>query len=767
MNVSKLKKQLLCLSCLLLLSFQSFADTFSSELLTDRVNVYWNTSMQVTFRYRISEGIWQEISYEYDDNNKPNGKTIGEGDGLAPGTRIDIKLSSTNIWIGDYERTYYVATTPSHAYASIHDDRIVVQWDENRYGGTPIDIRYRKSGENWKHLFNQTSGHIDLSQNGFSPGEVEVEYKFTNNDWSSAKKQSFTISNPGADFITVHKVEDRISVIWPSNKYGGSINLKYLIKDTNESNYRLMQTSGNIDLTPTNGFAPGDIDISYSFGINGSYEGNKQTVTISIADLITFTPIGDKLEINWPSYISNGNRFGGGTSFDFEFSDVSLLSQDVSPVEYRPANGFTPKEYEISYKYTSLNSWKKKTVRFTPNWTEFISVNVDGFEIVVDDWKNGTWGNSDLDFRFKETSENQWHQSNYSDMSSGFSFGQYHIDGLPSGVYDIQVKVPSSNDWNSLSQYSISHRDVALESISFEEEEDFILAKWNTSHYPLTTMDIRYRTAQEFTDNYSDWNYINDQSSGRVKIRPNNGFAPRTLMQIQVKFNATTTWPILREEHKTIASRKPTHYSAVMSGGIITITWNDRNSDGQIMYDGQPLARGTVNYTCGWGCSGSSPMILYGADPTNSQIENRKIIFDNYISGTITDIEIWWDYNGLADNSFDEFYTRNDRRCTIPLSNSSFRENNLQDEIGIENIFNFYPNPLVDQSTLEFNLGDQLEYEIKVYDLTGSVVHSKKGIGQNGINKLIIDKSDFSSKGIHIIELRSGKEIQRKKIIRN
>ncbi|MBB6459056.1 T9SS type A sorting domain-containing protein [Flammeovirga kamogawensis] len=755
MKLLQIISKYLSVTLLVLLVHQSQAyalNTINSEIINDKVRVYWGDwwGSAMSIKYTIGSSSHtasvdpEEIKEYY----------IERSNGFSPGTSIAIEVRANGYW-GTYEKTYTISYYPSHIYGTQHDDRITVQWDKNRYGSTPMDIRYRKSGENWEHLFNQTSGHIDLSQNGFSPGEVEVEYKFTNSDWGSAKKQSFTISNPGADFITVHKVEDRISVIWPSNKYGGSINLKYLIKETNElnyrlmqtsgnidlspangflpgdieisysfdsngsyeenkqsftisnpgadfitvhkvedrisviwpsnkyggsinlkyliketneSNYRLMQTSGHIDLTPTNGFAPGDIDISYSFGINGSYEGNKQTVTISIADLITFTPIGDKLEINWPSYISNGNRFGGGTSFDFEFSDVSLLSQDISPVEYRPTNGFTPKEYEISYKYTSLNSWKKKTVRFTPNWTEFFSVKVDGKEVVVEDWEKGIWGDSPFDFRYKEKNSNNWIESgNFDFMDSGFVIGSYHIDGVPPGTYDLEIKSSYDNQWNHHSTFTIDNSHVNNYNVNAVNHSAIVT--WNSGHYLNVDMDVRYRTYTYENDgsfpgenvkdgkwekNYSTWYYENNRNSGTVTLSPNYTY---TWVQVQVKYSNVDFWP--------------------------------------------------------------------------------------------------------SDDISQEVYIGYRTYSSARLNASSYSLDSSEGDL----IMSVYPNPLVDQSTLEFNLGDQLEYEIKVYDLTGSVVHSKKGIGQNGINKLIIDKSDFSSKGIHIIELVSDKQIRRKKVI--
>ncbi|AZQ61402.1 T9SS type A sorting domain-containing protein [Flammeovirga pectinis] len=667
MNVSKLKKQLLCLSCLLLLSFQSFADTFSSELLTDRVNVYWNTSMQVTFRYRISEGIWQEISYEYDDNNKPNGKTIGEGDGLAPGTRIDIKLSSTNIWIRDYERTYYVATTPSHAYASIHDDRIVVQWDEHRFGNAPLDIRFKHSNDNsWTNILNQASGHIDLTPgNGFSTGNVEVEYKFTNANWSG--NPSNQLIKDSYKVVSISSIEDEIKFTWPNNRYGGNLtfDFKYKYQGTSDaSSYLYQQSSGNVTLRPNNGFIPQNVD--------------------------------------------------------------------------------------VSIKESSSTTWNTQVHEFNNLNMSFVKTQIyEGYNIKAE-WLLGKYGNTAIKFRYRDYGSSTW---TYSENNST---GRVILGPLSPGLKEIEIAFQNKDFNNHIVEHRIEEYDIDFQSVVVVD--DYVNVIWDKDYYKNVPIDIRYEYAipgRGYPDGPFKWKYIDNQTSGNTQIRREpNGFDPKMYLWVQVKFSTSDQWP--SESTTEPGSTKfveigstPNHVSfEVSDNNTIIASWPTDKYGGQDLY---------FHY------KGEGDFWTQNFIPSTEEQRIGRAEFappggfanGSTVSGTVTFLD-WTGCYECEEKSFS---------LTIPTSSSyRLKEIEFQPQI-ISDSFNIYPNPLVDQSTLEFNLGDQLEYEIKVYDLTGSVVHSKKGIGQNGINKLKIDKSDFSSKGIHIIELVSDKQIRRKKVI--
>jgi len=63
------------------------------------------------------------------------------------------------------------------------------------------------------------------------------------------------------------------------------------------------------------------------------------------------------------------------------------------------------------------------------------------------------------------------------------------------------------------------------------------------------------------------------------------------------------------------------------------------------------------------------------------------------------------------------------------------------------------PNPWAESTKIAFNFPAQMEYEINIYDVTGSLVYKTSSFGSKGLNEVEILKSDVPSKGILYYEL--------------
>lgn len=101
------------------------------------------------------------------------------------------------------------------------------------------------------------------------------------------------------------------------------------------------------------------------------------------------------------------------------------------------------------------------------------------------------------------------------------------------------------------------------------------------------------------------------------------------------------------------------------------------------------------------------------------------------------------------------------KSCDLPGIQVSVEENDF-DEFGERDGFvtnlNVYPNPLNNAGTLSFNLRENVETTIKIYNLTGSLVKTiELGLKNKGEHKERFDASSLSI-GSYIISLESGSE---------
>ncbi|QMU28165.1 GEVED domain-containing protein [Adhaeribacter radiodurans] len=82
-------------------------------------------------------------------------------------------------------------------------------------------------------------------------------------------------------------------------------------------------------------------------------------------------------------------------------------------------------------------------------------------------------------------------------------------------------------------------------------------------------------------------------------------------------------------------------------------------------------------------------------------------------------------------------------------------------------IFRSYPNPFTNKSTIEFDFDQEQEYEVRIYNATGSIVRALP-IGQAKANTLV--QVEWADKkiptGVYLVQLRSRKGVQTLRLIR-
>lgn len=75
------------------------------------------------------------------------------------------------------------------------------------------------------------------------------------------------------------------------------------------------------------------------------------------------------------------------------------------------------------------------------------------------------------------------------------------------------------------------------------------------------------------------------------------------------------------------------------------------------------------------------------------------------------------------------------------------------------------PNPFNDKTTITFNLPVAGEATLKVFDVTGQVIHTNKGSFGKGLNSFTVTRNDLPSKGVMIYQVESGANVATRKMI--
>jgi hypothetical protein len=126
-------------------------------------------------------------------------------------------------------------------------------------------------------------------------------------------------------------------------------------------------------------------------------------------------------------------------------------------------------------------------------------------------------------------------------------------------------------------------------------------------------------------------------------------------------------------------------------------------------------------------------------------------------------IEVY--YNGT--NNFGSIYAATYGRGLFRSDNFfkvDIDEIFAEDDAGLN--LKVYPNPVIQQATVELVSRRNAEVTLQVFDLSGRMIISRTEMVQPGVNRLQIDMSSLK-KGTYIVRTSSGTNTQTQKVIVN
>ncbi len=108
----------------------------------------------------------------------------------------------------------------------------------------------------------------------------------------------------------------------------------------------------------------------------------------------------------------------------------------------------------------------------------------------------------------------------------------------------------------------------------------------------------------------------------------------------------------------------------------------------------------------------------------------------------------------------------------LKISNLSLEFRNSKNKF---ELFQNYPNPFTDQTTISFNLSEDKIYKLEIYDLKGKIIKTFSGLGKKGLNKVRLSKNimshikidkDLKKSGFYFYRLIAGEDIAIKKMVK-
>ncbi len=111
-----------------------------------------------------------------------------------------------------------------------------------------------------------------------------------------------------------------------------------------------------------------------------------------------------------------------------------------------------------------------------------------------------------------------------------------------------------------------------------------------------------------------------------------------------------------------------------------------------------------------------------------------------------------------------EAYTSDESLRTIQLHFADAFDKPKKDEIIL---FQNVPNPFSDRSTIKYFLNNEADISLRIYDLTGRLIHQYSGHGVQGMNTLLITKKELNFAGHYYYQLQTSKYIATKSLILN
>lgn len=111
-----------------------------------------------------------------------------------------------------------------------------------------------------------------------------------------------------------------------------------------------------------------------------------------------------------------------------------------------------------------------------------------------------------------------------------------------------------------------------------------------------------------------------------------------------------------------------------------------------------------------------------------------------------------------------EAYESDESLRTVQLYFENSYDKPNKDEILL---FQNVPNPFSDYSTIRYFLNHEADITLRIYDLTGRLIHQYSGHGVKGMNTLLIAKQELNLAGHYYYQLQTSKYIATKSMILN
>ncbi|MGB5030905.1 MAG: T9SS type A sorting domain-containing protein, partial [Saprospiraceae bacterium] len=111
-----------------------------------------------------------------------------------------------------------------------------------------------------------------------------------------------------------------------------------------------------------------------------------------------------------------------------------------------------------------------------------------------------------------------------------------------------------------------------------------------------------------------------------------------------------------------------------------------------------------------------------------------------------------------------EAYASDESLRAVQLHFSKSYDEQNKDEILL---FQNVPNPISDYSTIRYFLNHEADITLRIYDLTGRLIHQYSGHGVQGMNTLLITKKELNLAGHYYYQLQTSKYIATKSMILN
>ena len=129
-------------------------------------------------------------------------------------------------------------------------------------------------------------------------------------------------------------------------------------------------------------------------------------------------------------------------------------------------------------------------------------------------------------------------------------------------------------------------------------------------------------------------------------------------------------------------------------------------------------------------------------------------------------IDVTWGSSTTAPGTIT---VRASNSCGLSAGTSSqiFTPNNCREEgsnTSSGTAFSVYPNPAHDKVTVSIDVKEQVQFNVKLRDMSGRVILSEDRQAEEGLNAYDMDLKGFA-KGIYTIEVQSAKDSWKTKVV--